>query len=86
MRTTITIADELLAQVKEIAARVNRSVSSVSSVSSVLEEAVRESVLRRTRSTSQRVILPVSGDPTAKPLVDIPDREALAVVLEDDAL
>jgi len=83
VRTTITIADELLAQVKEIAARVNRSVSSVSSV---LEEAVRESVLRRTRSTSQRVILPVSGDPTAKPLVDIPDREALAVVLEDDAL
>jgi hypothetical protein len=80
MRTTITIDDDLLAQVKEIAARGNRSVSSV------LEEAVRESLLRRTRPASQRVVLPVSGDPAAKPLVDILDREALAVVLEDDDL
>ncbi len=80
MRMTITIDDDLLARVTQIAARGNRSVNSV------IEEAVREALLRRAEQMSLRVVLPASGDPTAKPLVDILDSEALAVVSEDDGL
>lgn len=80
MRTTITIDDGLLSQVKEIAARSNRTVSSV------LEDAVRETLARRDGTRPNRVRIPVSGSVDSKPLVDIIDREALAVVLDDDRL
>lgn len=80
MRTTITIDDDLLAQVKQIAARDNRTVSSV------LEDAVRSSLLRRAEPARAPVDLPASGDPRVRPLVDILDRDALSAVLEDDRL
>lgn len=80
MRTTITIDDALLTEVKQIAAQTNRTVSSV------LEDAVRESIARREGVRSARLEIPVSGDPGTKPLVDILDRDALAVALEDDRL
>lgn len=74
MRTTVTIDDQLLAQVKELAARSHRSMSSV------VEDALRESLARRGQ-THERVRIPVGGNADDEPLVDILDREALAEAL-----
>lgn len=81
MRTTVTIDDELLAQVKEVAVRSHRSLSSV------VEDALRESLARRsTGATHARVHIPVGGSADDKPLVDILDREALAEALGENGV
>lgn len=80
MRTTVTIDDHLLAQVKVIAARGHRTIGSV------LEDALREMLARTAQlDTADVVVLPVSGDPADRPLVDILDKDALATALGDDA-
>lgn len=80
VRTTISIDDELLVIAKQMAATQRRTVGSI------LEDALREQLARREASRAQRprVTLPVSGDPTARLLVDIHDKEALAEALGDN--
>ena len=79
MRTTVTIDDGLWSQAKEMAARSHRTVSSV------LEDALRETLARRADTgVSARVTIPVGGSAQDRPLVDILDREALADVLGDN--
>ena len=81
MRTTISIDDELLAQANEIAPRSDQSLSSI------IEEALRESLARRTQGGARdRVRLPVGGDSQDKPLVDILDREALTQALGENGI
>jgi hypothetical protein len=80
MRTTVTIDDELLAQVKTVAARQHRTLGSV------LEDALREMLARQGRAGARSAVeLPVSGDPADRPLVDILDKDALATALGDEA-
>ena len=81
MRTTVRIDDVLLAQAKELAARSHRTLSSV------LEDALREALARQAAASDRpRVSIPVGGNREDRPLVDILDREALADVLEDHGL
>ncbi len=72
----LSIDDELLAQANEIALRSDQSLSSI------IEEALRESLARRTQAApgTECACLWV-GDSQDKPLVDILDREALAETL-----
>ncbi|MCB2176059.1 MAG: type II toxin-antitoxin system VapB family antitoxin [Actinomycetales bacterium] len=79
MRTTVTLDDRLLAEVRVLAAAEHRTVSSV------LEDALREMLARHSSGArAGRVVLPVSGDPDVAPLVDILDADALAAALGDD--
>jgi hypothetical protein len=77
-RTTVRIDDELLAELKALAARQHRTLNSV------MEEA-----FRRMLATSQeqgqhrRVELPASGDPSQRPLIDI-SPAGLKKFLEDE--
>jgi hypothetical protein len=82
MRTTVTIDDELLAATKRLAADGHRTVGSV------LEDALREMLARHDRQqrTPVALTLPAYGDPDARPLVDVLDKDALAAALGDDAL
>jgi len=78
MRTTLTIADDLLREAKERAARTHRTVSEV------VEDAMREAFARRaTGRTSRPVNLPTSpGGPWRG--VDLDDNAALREVAEED--
>jgi hypothetical protein len=81
VRTTVTIEDSLLAQAKEVAARSHRTLSSV------VEDALRESLARQSAPGDRpRVVIPVGGKSHDRPLVDILNREALAEVLGDNGL
>lgn len=77
VRTTVTIDDDLLAEVKVLAARERRTLSDV--VQDALRVALTSARPRRTR-----VDFPTSGDPDIPPLVDILDKEALAEVMGDN--
>jgi Arc/MetJ-type ribon-helix-helix transcriptional regulator len=75
MRTTVTIDDDLLRQVKEQAAHSGRTVSEV------IEAALRESLSRRRHIAAPRATLPTSpGAP--RPGVDLDDSAALLAVME----
>jgi hypothetical protein len=79
MRTTITIDDNLLREAKVLAARTDRTVSSV------LEEALRELLARRIEVDERRLAnfsLPTYN--SGGFLVDILDKEALADALGDN--
>ncbi|KGN38201.1 hypothetical protein [Knoellia subterranea] len=76
MRTTVTIADDLLKAARLEAARDDRTVSSV------LEEALREHLVRARSSEMANFTLPTFGGGGA--LVDILDKEALAEALGDN--
>jgi hypothetical protein len=78
MRTTLTIADDLLSEAKERAARTHRTVSEV------VEDAMREAFARRsTRPTRRPVDLPTSpGGPRRG--VDLDDNVAVREVAEED--
>jgi len=82
MRTTVTIDDDLLAAAKQLAAADNRTLGSV------VEDALREMLARhrRQREDPAKAALPTFGDPDARPLVDILDRDALADALDDGHL
>jgi len=84
VRTTLNIDEALLADFKQIAARSHRSLSAV------IQDALRESLLRRPRETGvQRVELPTFGEGGTLPGVDLDDNLATRQRLEggrDDQL
>jgi hypothetical protein len=65
-RTTVRIDDELLAELKALAARQHRTLNSV------MEEAFRRMIATaQEQGQRPRVELPTSGDPSQRPLIDI---------------
>lgn len=79
MRTTVDLSPELLNDAKNFARARGRTLSSV------LEEAMREALARHVVVTTPEPLeLPVSGDPTAPPRIDILDKDAVARALGDD--
>lgn len=80
MRTTMIINDELYRQVKERARAEDRTVTSF------VEEALRASLagIDRRAGAVDVYLLPPSGTPGARPLIDVTDKEALAALLDED--
>ncbi|KGN33893.1 antitoxin [Knoellia sinensis KCTC 19936] len=76
MRTTVTIADDVLREARLEAARTNQSVSSV------LEAALREHLVRTQSAARVDFVLPTFGGGGL--LIDILDKEALAEALGDN--
>ena len=77
MRTTVNIDDRLLEEAKVLAARQHRSLGDV------IDDSLR-ATLAAASVRKEPVVLPISGDPMAKPLVDINDKEALADLMGDN--
>ena len=78
VRTTVTIEDTLLAELKRLALRQERSVSSV------LEDAIRMLLERVETPTAKDFELPVfRGQLGLRPGVDLEDREALHDLLDE---
>jgi hypothetical protein len=79
MRTTITLADDVLAEVKRLA------VDSGTSMSKVVEDALRESLARRRGARLRpHVELPTDGSGGLQPGVDLDDNAALLDLMERD--
>jgi hypothetical protein len=78
MRTTLDIDDDLLRRAKELSARTRRTLTSI------VEDALREVLSRRTPASSRRrVKLPVSDQsPGLCPGVDLDHTAALLDVME----
>jgi ribbon-helix-helix CopG family protein len=77
-RTTVRIDDELLAELKALAARQHRTLNSV------MEEAFRRMLASsQEQGQHRRVELPASGDPSQRPLIDI-SPAGLKKFLEDE--
>jgi hypothetical protein len=79
MRTTINFDDDLLAEAKQIAARTGRTLTAV------VEDALRESLHRRHRTSLPAVELPTFGEGGVQPGVDLDDSAALLELMEQDA-
>lgn len=80
MRTTIRLDDDLLLEVKQIAARSDKTLTSV------IEDALREMLARR-RTTEERVpvrLTTVSGG-GIQPGVDLDDSAALLALMEESS-
>lgn len=77
MRTTINLHDGLAEEAKA------RAVAEGRTFTSLLEEGLR-AVLDRPSTVATEVTLPVHGDPSQRPLIDLADREALWAVLDAD--
>jgi hypothetical protein len=81
MRTTVDIADDLLAEAKVLAARTHRSLSAV------VDDALRAMLRRDDQTTiSASWTFPTGGAGGLRPGVNLDDREALAELLGDNAL
>jgi hypothetical protein len=78
MRTTLDIDDDLLRRAKQLAARTHRTLTSI------VEDALREVLSRRTPGSSRRrVKLPVSDQPPGLcPGVDLDHTAALRDTME----
>ena len=77
MRTTINLPDELIAQIKKLAA------ASHSTVTAVIEDALRETLARRRRSgRREQVILKTYGKRGLLPGVDIDDTASMLDLME----
>jgi hypothetical protein len=76
MRTTIRLDDHLLAEAKQLAAKTNRTLTSV------IEDALREVLARRKGSKRKVVKLPTYGGSGVKPGVDISNSAALLDIME----
>jgi hypothetical protein len=78
MRTTVDLDDLLLRRAKELAARTNRTLTSV------LEDALREVLTRGNQSARRkRVVLPVSKQPPGVlPGVDLDNSAGLLDIME----
>ena len=78
MRTTIRLDDDLLVEVKQIAARSNKTLTSV------IEDALRE-MLARQRKTEKRtsVRLTTASGGGLQPGVDLDDSAALLSLMEE---
>jgi len=80
MRTTIKLADDILIEVKSIAARNGRTLTDV------VEEAVRESLARRRSMQTSASALPESfGEGGLRPGIDLDDSAALLDVMDGTA-
>jgi Ribbon-helix-helix protein, copG family len=81
VRTTVTINDDLLREVKALAAREDRTVGSV------LEDAIRQLLDQSASKTPHGFALPTSEPrgPGLRPGVDLMDKEGLAELLGDNA-
>lgn len=78
VRTTINLPDALIAQIKQHASESGRTVTSV------LEEALRLLLSQPRRRPARPVRrLPTYGAADSRPLVDLTDRDALWIALED---
>ncbi len=77
-RTTIRLDDHLLAELKELAARSNRTMTAV------IEDALREVIARqeKTPPSTQPLDLPTYGGGWVRPGVDIDNSAALLDILE----
>jgi hypothetical protein len=77
MRTTINLPDELIAQIKKLAA------ASHSTVTALIEDALREALARRRRTgRREQVILKTYGKRGLLPGVDIDDTASLLDLME----
>jgi hypothetical protein len=77
MRTTVDLPDELLAQIKRVA------LASKSTLTQVIQDAVKESLARRKHRPAPRCDLPVFGESGLQPGVDLDDTSALLDVMDD---
>jgi hypothetical protein len=80
VRTTVNINEHLLAEAKVLAARQHRSLGEV------IDDSLR-AILARSAETHRpqaQIVLPTSGDPNGRLLVDIYDKEAVAEALGDN--
>lgn len=80
MRTTIRLDDDLLAAAK------SRAAERRTTLTRVIEDALRAELSRRPSGDRERVRLPAFGDPAEKPLpgVDLDDCTALLDLMEAD--
>jgi hypothetical protein len=77
VRTTINLPDELLAQIKKLAA------ASRSTVTAVIEDALREALARRRRTDRrEQLILKTYGKRGLLPGVDIDDTASMLDLME----
>ena len=77
MRTTIYLPDDLLAQAKKLAAE------SRTSVTALIEDALKERLARRKRSPKSKAVkLPTYGARGLQPGVDLDDTSALLDLIE----
>ena len=77
MRTTINLPDELIAQIKKLAA------ASHSTVTALIEDALREALARRRRTRRrEQVILKTYGKRGLLPGVDIDDTASMLDLME----
>lgn len=77
MRTTINLPDELIGQIKKLAATSN------STVTAIIEDALREAIARRRRTGRRdQVILKTYGKRGLLPGVDIDDTAAILDLME----
>jgi hypothetical protein len=77
VRTTINLPDELISQIKKLAA------ASHSTVTAVIEDALRETLARRSRtSRREQVILKTYGRRGLLPGVDIDDTASMLDLME----
>lgn len=79
MRTTINLPDGLAEEAKQKARESGRTFTSL------VIEGLRQ-VLGASEITGQVERLPVHGNPSDRPLIDISDRDALAAALDADGL
>lgn len=79
MRTTIRLDDALLRQAKKVAAETGRTLTSV------IEDALRESLARRGKPKRRRVRLRTFKGKGLQPGVDLDDSAALLDLMEDAA-
>jgi hypothetical protein len=76
MRTTLNLDDALLAEAKQVAARMGRSLTAV------IEDALRQRLHRRHQATLGAIELPVFGEGGTRPGVDLDDSAALLHLME----
>ena len=78
MRTTIRIDDDLLAAAKR------RAVESGTTLTQVIEDAIREALARRPVQGSERVRLTTFGEGGLQPGVDLDDSAGLRSVMDGE--
>ena len=78
MRTTIRLDDDLLAEIKQLAARSNKTLTAV------FEDALREMLARQRRPEERASItLPTASGGGLQPGVDLDDSAALLSLMEE---
>ncbi len=80
MRTTINLHDGLAEEAKRRAREEGRTFTSL------VEEGLRTVLAQPRAGETERVVLPCYGDASARPLVDLLDRDALGDALDADGL